>query len=253
MLEFDTWDLLMSTFADLGIPFPLFEAPATEASDYAGIATCRLCGGRDQHCFEVDHLILPCLACGVEVGLVPADRADAPCRSCRSPVPFPESLKTKKQILVCYDCLRAGRGAMTKSTEFGTVTWQQAFEGVTLGAPGLQADQFEIVPIDLDEDWYGVRVPSEHLWELLRTPSFSNWQEERWLFCCRQPMAYVGSWRQALEAHQPDDPRAFFEPLLDPDDEAKEWVWERLETGQVSLYVYRCRNCGGFRATWDQD
>ncbi len=26
----------MPTFADLGIPFPLFEAPMSEASDYAG-------------------------------------------------------------------------------------------------------------------------------------------------------------------------------------------------------------------------
>ena len=162
----------MPTFADLGIPFPLFEALTSEASDYAGTATCRLCGGRDRHCFEVNHLILPCPACGVVVGLYAANRADAPCRSCGSVVPFPEPLKAKKHILICYDCLRAGRGALTKSTEFGTISWGQACEGVTLGVPGLRTDQFEVVPIDLDEDLYGVRVPSEHLWELLRTPGF---------------------------------------------------------------------------------
>ncbi len=54
----------MATFADLGIPFPLFEAPTTEASDYAGVATCRLCGGKGCHCFEVGHLILSCPTCG---------------------------------------------------------------------------------------------------------------------------------------------------------------------------------------------
>ena len=30
----------MATFADLGIPFPLFEAPTTEACDYAGVVSC---------------------------------------------------------------------------------------------------------------------------------------------------------------------------------------------------------------------
>jgi hypothetical protein len=61
---------------------------------------------------------------------------------------------------------------MTKSTEFGTFSWQQVREGVTLGVPRLRTDQFEVVAIDPDEDWCGVRVPSEHLWELLRTPGF---------------------------------------------------------------------------------
>ena len=114
----------MATFAELGIPFPLFEAPTTEASDYVGLATCRLCGGRECHCFELgtgDSLILPCPACGVGNGLSAGDRAATPCRSCGSTVPFPDKLKTRKQLLVCYDCLRGGKAAMTKSTEFGMV------------------------------------------------------------------------------------------------------------------------------------
>jgi hypothetical protein len=32
------------TFADLGIPFPLFEAPAKEASEYKSLGRCKLCG-----------------------------------------------------------------------------------------------------------------------------------------------------------------------------------------------------------------
>lgn len=141
----------MATFAKLGIPFPLLEAPTREASDYAGIATCRLCGGRDRHCFELgigDAMILPCPICGVENGLSAHDRRDVDCRSCGSTVPFPESLKAKKQLLVCYECLRAGKAAMTKDTEFGMVSWAQAFEGVTHGVPGLRTDRFEIIPIN---------------------------------------------------------------------------------------------------------
>jgi uncharacterized protein CbrC (UPF0167 family) len=246
----------MATFADLGIPLPLFEAPTDEASDYDGIATCRLCGRGDRHCFELgigDALILPCPACGVQNGLDAHDRADAPCRSCGSPVAFPETLRAKKQLLACYDCLRAGKAAMSKSTEFGLVSWEQAFAGVTGSVPGLRTDQFEAVPIDPEEDWYGVRLPSEHLWELLRTPGFHSWQDESWLFCCRQPMAYLGGWRSVLESARPDDPVVFFQALFDPDDEAVGWGYEAFESGSPDLYVYRCPACGRCRATWDCD
>ena len=142
---------------------------------------------------------------------------------------------------------------MTKDTEFGMVSWDQAFRGITNGVPGLRTDQFEVVPIDPDEDWYGVRVPGEHLWELLRTPGFHSWQGERWLFCCRQPMTYMGGWRNVVESLRPDDPSAFFEGLFDPDDEARGWGYEPFESGNASLYVYRCRSCGRCRATYDWD
>src|SRR5262245_47501367 len=36
----------MTTFADLGIPFPLFEAPTSEASGAVGLSSCLLCEGR---------------------------------------------------------------------------------------------------------------------------------------------------------------------------------------------------------------
>lgn len=246
----------MPTFADLGIPFPLFEAPTDEASDYAGVATCRLCRRGDQPCFELgigDDLIVACPSCGVQNGLAADDRGDALCRSCGGAVLFPEPLKAKKQLLVCYDCLRAGQAAMTKDTELGMVTWEQAVAGVTHGVPGLRTEQFEVVPIDPDDDWYGARVPSEHLWELLRTPGFHSWQGERWLFCCGRPMAYLGGWRNVIESLRPDDPGAFFEALFDSDDAATSLGYEPFELGNVSLYAYRCRTCGRCRATWDCD
>ena len=59
----------MATFADLGIPFPLFEAPIDESSDYAGIGRPAACAAvKDRHCFDLgigDALIRPCPACGV--------------------------------------------------------------------------------------------------------------------------------------------------------------------------------------------
>jgi len=246
----------VTTFADLDIPFPLFEAPTHEASDYAGLATCRLCRRGERHCFELgmgDALILPCPACGSENGLSAKDRGDVPCRSCGGLIVFPPSLVAKKQVLACYDCLREGKAAIAHDTEFGLVAWEQAVEGVTNGAPGLRTEQFEVVTIDPAEDWYGARIPSQDLWELLRTPVFHSWQGESWLFCCSRPMTYLGGWSSVVQSLQPNDPDAFLLALFGPDDEARSWGSEPFLEGSVSLYVYRCRACGRRRATYDSD
>jgi uncharacterized protein CbrC (UPF0167 family) len=249
----------MTTFSELGVPFPLFEAPASEASEYVGLSSCRLCGAGCRHSFALNigcAVIRPCPDCGVENGLDTYDRSDAPCRSCGSAVPFPESLKNEGHIYICHGCLRAGKAAITKGTEFGMVSCEQAFQGITHGVPGLRSAEFELVPIDPDEDWYGVRLPREHLFELLRTPTYATWQDETWLFCCKRPMTYVGEWASVLKSHRPDDDRAFFEAVIDPADASKEWLWERLagrEWDTICLYVFRCTSCGRFRANWDMD
>lgn len=243
----------MEKFADLGVPFPLFEAPTSEASDYAGLASCRLCGERDRHCFElgIGCAIMPCSTCGTENGLDAHDRKDRACRSCQTVIPFPPSLKSIKNLLVCHECLRAGKAAITKDTEFGMVSWDQALQGITNGVPGLKTDEFELVPIDPKEDWYGVRIPKEHLFELLRTPTFTTWQGERWLFCCKRPMTYLGGW----DSVSPDDRRAFLQKAIDADEQTKEWIWDSVynEQGRVCLYVFKCNSCGRHRATWDMD
>ena len=62
----------MTTFAELGVPFPLFEAPTSEASEYVQRSTCGLCGGGGRHCFRLHigcAVIVPCPSCGVENGL----------------------------------------------------------------------------------------------------------------------------------------------------------------------------------------
>ncbi len=244
------------TFDELGIPFPLFEAPAKAASNYAGQATCRLCGNRDQHCFDLgigDAVILTCPACGVENGLDADDRADSSCRSCGSAIPFPAALQKCKQLCVCHACLRAGKAAMTKDTELGMVSWEQAFAGVTHGVPGLKSSDFELVLVDPEEDWYGARVPAEHLFELLRTPGILSWQDACWLFCCKRPMTYLGGWSDVLASrHQPEDPRDFFDRLA-PEGVEKDEVWEAIDSNRACLYVYHCKSCGRFRSTWDSD
>jgi hypothetical protein len=128
----------MTTFAELGVPFPLFDAPTSEANEYVGLSSCRLCEARDRHCFDLSigcAVIQPGPACEVDNGLDANDCKDGPCRSCGSTVPFPDSLKEKKNLHICYACLRAGRAAITKDTEFGMASWEQAFRGVTHGVP----------------------------------------------------------------------------------------------------------------------
>ena len=41
--------------------------------------------------------------------------------------------------------------------------------------------------------------------ELLHTPSFITWQGGRWLFCCREPMIYLGAWSPEKFSRQADD------------------------------------------------
>ena len=47
------------------------------------------------------------------------------------------------------------------------------------GLPGLNHPDFEMVPLEGEEDWAGARVPTEWMLELLRTPTYSTWQGER--------------------------------------------------------------------------
>jgi uncharacterized protein CbrC (UPF0167 family) len=246
----------MATFSELGIPFVLFEASANATSNYVGLAYCRLCNARDQHCFAVGELILPCPICGAENGFNTHTRQGVSCRSCACRIAFPEFFTNFKNLYLCYNCLRAGKGAMTKDTEFGAVTSKQAFQGLTHGGPGVRSSDFELVLVDGAEDWYAVRVPSEHLFELLRTPTFNSFQQEVWLFCCKRPMTYLGEWDAVMKSsHRPSDEKAFFDRIVELDEAYKEIVWEKkgIYGGHagIALDIFQCKSCNRFRAVHD--
>jgi uncharacterized protein CbrC (UPF0167 family) len=247
----------MTTFVTLGIPFPLYDAPV-EGSEYVDISQCSLCEGQEKHCFHLGvgcAITVPCPQCGSENGLGVTDWKDAKCRVCAAEIAFPPRQKGQS-IYVCHACLRAGKAAITKDTEFGMVSWEQAFAGVTYGAPGLECEEFERVLISPEEDWWGVRVPQEHLFELLRTPTCSTWQGERWLFCCKRPMTYIGDWSNVTRSvYRPTDPRTLFNQAVEEEREQQEWLWTAVTkaTGSVSIYFFRCASCNRFRAHWDID
>src|SRR5262249_8580338 len=151
----------------------------------------------------------------------------------------------------CYTCLRAGKVAITKNTEFGMVSYNQVIAGVTNGVPGLRQDQFESVVIDPDpdfpdEEWVGVRLPEEIMLELIRTPTYGSWQGECWLFCCRYPMTFVGEWNcDEFDQHSADgNGEQLFYSVVEgvPED-----TWDALGVG-LSAYVFECKRCGKLRA-----
>jgi hypothetical protein len=189
-----------SSFDALGIPFPLFEAPVSEASGFEPAGQCSLCPAQGPvFTLGIGHdLIRSCPRCGQDTALEVSDRKAAPCVHCKAPVPFPQL--PGEPLRACHGCVRAGRVAFTQDTELGMVNWQCAREGLTHGVPGLRHPDFELVPLPVEEgfedegQWMRARVDSLHLLELVRTPSYKTWQGERWLFCCQRPMRFLGRW-----------------------------------------------------------
>jgi uncharacterized protein CbrC (UPF0167 family) len=240
---------MFATFAELGIPFPLFEGPADQAVEYCGQATCSLCGQDDDPCFLLGigcGIILKCPSCGVPNGLDADNREDGTCRQCQAAIPFPDV--GDDEIAACYGCLRAGRAALTKDTELGMISWEQAFEGVTHGPVNLPCTDFELV--QRDDNWFGARLPLEMMFELLRTPTYSTIQGERWQFCCRRPMVYLGAWTRDEFSRRSTDGngRALFDQIVQSNVPG---LWEERLHDVTGVYVFRCPSCRRLTAHWD--
>ena len=237
------------TFAQIGMPFPLFEAPVADATGFEPRGNCAVCGSRDIAVFNT----------GGEF-----------------------------EVVACYACLRTGRVPCMKDTEFGFVDAEHAARGLTHGTPSPPppALGYELVPHsgdsededapsgdapcptyqgegfvmwdagDAGERWYSVRIAREHLEELLRTPNYSTWQGEQWQFCCHRPAVFVGAWvlddwtRAAAERGV--EVPALLQEVLDlrPREAADLAEWLGGDS-TVSTYVFRCSTCGKLRAHQD--
>ncbi len=108
--------------------------------------------------------MLRCPSCETPNGLDADDRESVACRRCGCTIPFPSF--GDDEIVACYGCLRAGEAALIKDTELGMVSWEQAFDGVTHGVPGLNRGDFEMVH-NVD-GWVVARLAQETMFELLR-------------------------------------------------------------------------------------
>lgn len=241
-----------TTFGDLGLHFPLFEAPVSNASHYHGIATCSLCGTSGRHCFSCGisaYVDVVCPRCQSDNVCQGCDVAEGACATCGAA--FKLALGPHDWPLACYDCLRAGRATLTKDSEFGMISRTEALSGRTHGVPGLATTMFETVPTG-DEDWVAVLVPRDHLTELVRTPGYNTWQGECWLFCCRRPMIFCGEWKSAdFDRHAPaGGALALAESMVTEDESGS---WQGVFPDALSFYVFRCGTCGKSRAHTDID
>ena len=238
----------MTTFPDLGVSFPLFEGPIEDAVEFAGPGTCSLCPRESSVRFELgigSDVLVACPGCELLAALDADDADDGTCRRCGHPVPYPTTGETTH---CCFECLRAGRAAITKDSELGMFTWEEALSGVSHGIPGLSLPDFEMVTHD--GGWTGARVAIPLIVELLRTPTYSTIQGERWLFCCKEPMVFLGRWsRQQFSQQAPDgDGKALLEVMLG---RSVPGLWEDTLHDITGIYPFRCGTCSRKRAHWD--
>lgn len=162
-------------------------------------------------------------------------------------VPFPD-LPDDEEIVVCYDCLRSGKAAITTDTELGMISWEQAYEGLTHGIPGMSRSDFELV--EGEDGWMRARLPSEMMFELLRTPNYSSIQGEQWQFCCQRPMIFIGNWsRERFRNEAPDgDGEALMRTIVE---QVVPGLWEDQLHDVTGIYVFRCPECGRRTGHWD--
>ena len=220
------------SFEEMGIPFPLYEYRA-EGTEFCGLASCTICRRPSQPCFEVDAIISACGTCDADNSLAPGGPEHPVCRSCGSPLPRTPSGRSGK-YRACYDCLRAGRAAVVKATEYGLISWEETLDGLAGGIPAdLVGDGIDVVPmehVEGEEAFVRVRLTREQMLELLRTPTYSSWQDERWLFCCRCPMIFVGNWDEEKYSKMTPDgntERLFYEIMGDASPEGPRPVGKR--------------------------
>jgi hypothetical protein len=89
-----------------------------------------------------------------------------------------------------------------------------------------------------------------------RTPGFSGWERERWLFHCDDAAAFLGpcGWEELLV--HPDVVATLIDAAraegLDPDD-ATAFVGSLDVDGAATAYLFRCLHCGIHLAYADAD
>ncbi len=225
------------TFRELGIPFSLYEAKVDSCSRYVGRGMCALDQVERAHCFEVDELIADCTHCGARTS------SQDKCPGCGRAIDSPHDF-----VIVGYEAIMEGRAGFVIDTELGMVTNELASQGRTHGAQqldrrALSNNAFELCSNVSDEEpWVYALVPSERLMMLTRTPPYTSWQGEMWLFHCGQPMVFIGELTRAeVEQRElaPDARDLLARMDVAPEDEG--------------FMTFRCACCGMHRFHEDTD
>ena len=138
---------------------------------------------------------------------------------------------------------------------------QDALAGRTMESPESNESSRSTTgahPVDPnfpDEHWYSVEFPSADLIELVRTPSYSTWQGERWLFCCNRPSVFIGCMSlaglSALASAIDRGPVDLVAAMTGCSASEAKGTLAAIANERVRLYAFRCTGCEGFRATWN--
>ncbi|HCT75297.1 MAG TPA: hypothetical protein DGG94_06955 [Micromonosporaceae bacterium] len=114
-------------------------------------------------------------------------------------------------------------------------------------ADGSAAERFDATFNDVGniDPWQQV---STHVVETIsrRTPGFSGWQQERWLFHCNDGAQFIGPMGADELAGYPDAIESICEELSEFRWDAElvaEYLARLSKNGQPTAYVFRCRHC----------
>ena len=239
------------SFAQLGIPFPLYEAAVETCSDFIGRGECSVCARDEQWIFDASgELVVACSKCGRNNALTCVFKADSVCTNCAAPVVWP--LARASQITVCYDCLRAGRVYLNHDMALGLIEWKDAERG---WIEFYRIDDLDPIivatPVEGEEMMRRYEFGRGDLVELGRTPVYSTWQSERWLFHCGHPMVYLGQPLESPESEVAPEIAAALREVV----QSQGWDFEPWadESSRTCVYLFRCQICGGFGGHSDCD
>jgi uncharacterized protein CbrC (UPF0167 family) len=238
-------------------PFPLYAAPLVDAAEYRRSGQCSLCGQASADRFALGvgaYVVHDCTTCRRPFAVRADGHGTAP-QACSHCLTSANLTPLPVDPAVCVACLRGGRAALTKDTEYGMVRWDDAILGRTHGVPGLRRVGPGFAMLEPGEDgWTKVAVDTAVLLELVRTPSYSTWQGAEWRFCCANAMRYVGEWtQQDVSQHAPADPAAAFTQIFEGL-EPSMWQFmarDRHDDAGIDFHVFQCQRCGAFRGHCD--
>ena len=114
-------------------------------------------------------------------------------------------------------------------------------------ADGSAAERFGVSFVDVG---WGVpaAVPTAVLEELTqRTPSFTAWQQERWLYHCDDAAVYIGRADHERLASHPNALRMVLHENDEfgwPEVASTAWVESMSSDGSPTAYLFRCLHCG---------
>lgn len=233
----------MTTFDDLGIPFPLYKAPVETCASYVGERICVVSGEARRHCFQADGWFLrTCPSCGLET-VHDLFYGRSNCYECKEPLPEPA------ETCVSYEELRAGRAGFGRDTVYGLVTrreletgWCDGYSGRSY--PGVETRTSESGRLQ-------IRVPTQELVQLSSTPDYLAIQGACWRFSETRPLVYVGVWKQedfAKNAPQGMTGRDFFLDILE---DADPRLWESF--GWIEVHVFKDDEKNTLTAYYDMD